>query len=143
METDRATAGKLKNHVLKPILAIFMTYMETRLKNRKNWGFLRFSNVWDSYDQCEDPIPDIPDARQFLRRDRKNRKHFYFEGTSQTVPDVSDFYDECEHEICLSGTGADDRGFYDWCEHEICLSGTSGMLDFVFTCYQSLIFSKL
>ena len=33
--------------------------------------------------------------------------------------------------------------FYDECEHEICLSGTSGMLDFVFTCYQSLIFSKL
>ena len=32
---------------------------------------------------------------------------------SQTVPDVGDFYDECEHEICLSGT--------------------SGMLDFVFT----------
>ena len=30
---------------------------------------------------------------------------------SQTVPDVGDFYDECEHEICLSGTVADDRGF--------------------------------
>ena len=34
---------------------------------------------------------------------------------SQTVPDVGDFYDECEHEICLSGTiadaGADDQGF--------------------------------
>ena len=23
---------------------------------------------------------------------------------SQTVPDVGDFYDECEHEICLSGS---------------------------------------
>ena len=33
--------------------------------------------------------------------------------------------------------------FYDECEHEICLSGTSAMLDFVFTCYQSLIFSEL
>ena len=60
---------------------------------------------------------------------------------SQTVPDVGDFYDECEHEICLYGTVADD--FYDECEHEICLSGTSGMLDFVFICYQSLIFSEL
>ena len=33
--------------------------------------------------------------------------------------------------------------FYDECEHENCLPGTSGMLDFVFTCYQSLIISKL
>ena len=33
--------------------------------------------------------------------------------------------------------------FYDECEHGICLSGTSGMLDFVFTCYQSLIFIGL
>ena len=33
--------------------------------------------------------------------------------------------------------------FYDECEHEFCLFGTSGMLDFVFPCYQSLIFSKL
>ena len=29
------------------------------------------------------------------------------------------------------------------CEHETCLSGPSGMLDFVFTCYQSLIFIEL
>ena len=35
------------------------------------------------------------------------------------------------------------RDFYDECEHEICLSGTSRMLDFVFICYQSLIFSEL
>ena len=33
--------------------------------------------------------------------------------------------------------------FYNECEHEIGLSGTLGMLDFVFTCYQSLIFSEL
>ena len=33
--------------------------------------------------------------------------------------------------------------FYDDCEHEIFLSGTSGMLDFVFTCYLSLIFTEL
>ena len=33
--------------------------------------------------------------------------------------------------------------FYDECEHEICLSGTSDMLDFVFTCNQSLIVSEL
>ena len=95
-------------------------------KNRKNGGLLRSSDVWDSYDQCEHPILDIPDGRRFLRHDQKNRKHrkhFYFEGTSQTIPDVGDFYDECEHEICLYGT--------------------SGMLDFVFTYYQSLIFSEL
>ena len=67
-------------------------------KNRKNRGFLRFSDLWDSYGQQEHRIPDIPDGRQFLRRDRKSRKHFYFEGPSQTVPDNGDFYDECEHE---------------------------------------------
>ena len=33
--------------------------------------------------------------------------------------------------------------FYDECEHENWLSGTSRMLDFVFTCYQSLIFIEL
>ena len=47
-------------------------------KNRKNRELLRSSDVWDSYDQCEHPIPvipDIPDSRRFLRRDRKNRKH--------------------------------------------------------------------
>ena len=32
--------------------------METRLKNGKNRGFLRSSDVWDSYDQCEHCIPD-------------------------------------------------------------------------------------
>ena len=58
-----------------------------------------------------------------LQRGVKNRKHFCFEGPSETVPDVGDFYDECEHEICLSGT--------------------SGMLNFVFSCYQSLISSEL
>ena len=72
--------------------------------NRKNRGFLRLSDVWDSYDQWEHRIPDIPDGRRFLQRDRNNWKHFYFEGPSQTVPDVGDFYDECESEICLSGT---------------------------------------
>ena len=62
---------------------------------------------------------------------------------SQTVPDVGDFYDECEHKICPSGTVADDRDFYDECEREICVSGASGMLDFVFACYKSLIFIEL
>ena len=81
---------------------------------RKNRGFLRSSDVWDSYDQCEHSIPDIPDGRRFLRRDRKNRKHFYFEGTVPDGLDVGDFYDECEHEIYLSGTVADDRGFLRW-----------------------------
>ena len=88
----------------------------------KNRGFLRFSDVWDSYNQWEHRIPDIPDGRRFLRRDRKNRKHFYFEGPFQTVSDVGDFHDECEHEICLSGT--------------------SRMLEFGFSCYQSLISSE-
>ena len=58
-----------------------------------------------------------------LRRDQKKRKHFCFKGPYQTVPDVGEFYDECEHEICPSGT--------------------SGMLEFVFSCYQSLIFNEL
>ena len=49
--------------------------------------------------------------------------HFFSEGTFQMVAMVGDFYVECEHEICLPGK--------------------SRMLDFVFTCYQSLIFSKL
>ena len=100
-----------------------LSLVPTCPKNRRNQGFLRFSDVSDSYDQWEHRISDIPDGRRVLRRDLENRKHFYFEGPSQTVPDVGDFYDECEREICLSGT--------------------SGMLEFVFSCYQSLIFSEL
>ena len=65
-------------------------------KNRKNRGFLRYSDVWDSYDQWEHFIPEISDSRRFLRCDRKNRNHFYFEGTVPDIPDVGDFYDECE-----------------------------------------------
>ena len=41
----------------------------------------------------------------------------------------------------LGGSPIED--FYDECEHEIFLSGASGMLDFVYNCYQSLIFSEL
>ena len=44
--------------------------------------------------------------------------------------------------VCL-GSSPTIGDFYNKCEHEICMSGTSGMLDFVFTCYQSLTFSKL
>ena len=44
--------------------------------------------------------------------------------------------------VCL-GRSPTILDFYDEREHEICLFVTSGMLDFVFTCYQSLIFSKL
>ena len=33
--------------------------------------------------------------------------------------------------------------FYNECEHKMCLSRTSRMLDFVFACYQSLNFSEL
>ena len=55
-------------------------------KNRKNRGFLRYSDVWDSYDQWEHFMAEIPDGRRFLPCDRKNRNHhFYFEGT---VPDI-------------------------------------------------------
>ena len=57
-----------------------LSLVPTCPKNRKNRGFLRFSDVSDSYDQWEHRIPDIPDGRRFLRRDRKNRKHFYCEG---------------------------------------------------------------
>ena len=75
---------------IKPIVSVrkegygCLSLVPTCPKNRKNQGFLRSSGVWDSYDQCEHPIPDIPDGRRVLRRDWKNRKHFYFEGT---VPD--------------------------------------------------------
>ena len=37
-----------------------------------------------------------PRRSAILRCDRKNWKHFYFKVLSQTVPDVGDFYDECE-----------------------------------------------
>ena len=50
-------------------------------------------------------IVDIPDDRRLLRRDRKNRNHFYFEGTSKWSPTVGNFYYNCEHEISLSGIG--------------------------------------
>ena len=116
----RATSRIRLHRTRTPVL---LSLAPTCPKNRKNQGVLRFSDVWDSYDQWKHLIPDIPDGRRFLRRDRKNRKHFYFEGSSQTVPDVGDFYNECEHEIYLSGT--------------------SGMLEFVFSCYQSLVSSEL
>ena len=57
-------------------------------ENRKNQGFLRFSDFSDSCDQWQHRIPD---SRRFLRHDQKNQKHFYFGGPSQTVPDVYDF----------------------------------------------------
>ena len=57
---------------------------------------LGYSDVWDSYDQWEHFIPEIPDGRRFLRRNRKNRNHFYFVGTVPDILDVGDFYDECE-----------------------------------------------
>ena len=94
-------------------LKTWLDLVPTCPKNRKNRGFLRSFDVWDSYDQCEHTISEIPDGRRFLRRDRKNRKHFYFQ-LSQTVPDVSDFHDEREHKICLYGTVGDDRGFLRW-----------------------------
>ena len=34
-------------------------------KNRKNRGFLRFSDILDCYDQWEHRIPGIPDGRRF------------------------------------------------------------------------------
>ena len=59
-------------------------------KNRKNRGFLRYSDVWDSYDQWGHVIPEIPDGQRILRCDRKNRNHFYFEGTVPDIPDIPD-----------------------------------------------------
>ena len=32
LDGDQAIAGQIEKHVLKPMLAILMTYMETRLK---------------------------------------------------------------------------------------------------------------
>ena len=146
-----------------------LNLVPTCLKNHKSRAFLRFSDVWDSYDQCEHTILDIPDGRRLLRCDQKNRNHFYFKVTSQTVPDVGDFYDVIRRIgtistsklhprrsltsatftvsvnmkfVCL-GRSPTIGDSYDECEHQICLSGTSGMQDFVFTCYQSFIFSEL
>ena len=51
-----------------------LSLVPTCPKNCKNQGFLRFSDVSDSYDQWQQRIPDIPDGRPFLRRDRKSRK---------------------------------------------------------------------
>ena len=66
--------------------------------NRKNPRFLRFLGQMGtkSYDQWEHFIPEIPDGLRFLRCDWKNRNHFYFKGTVRDIPDVGDFYDECE-----------------------------------------------
>ena len=123
---------------------LHLSLVPTCPKNRKNRGFLQSSDVWDSYEQCEHPIPDIPDGRPFLRRDRKNRKHFYFEGT---VPDGLRrwrfFMMSVNIKFACLGQSPTVGDFYDECEHEICLSGTSGMLDFVYTCNQSLIFIEL
>ena len=85
----------------------YLSLVPTCPNNRKNRGFLRFSDVWDSYNQWEHHIPDIPEGRRLLRRHRKNRKHFYFEGPSQTVFTMS-------------------------LNLKILLPGTSGMLDFLF-----------
>ena len=57
---------------------ISLNLVPTCLKNHKSRAFLRFSDVWDSYDQCEHTILDISDGRRLLRCDQKNRNHFYF-----------------------------------------------------------------
>ena len=68
---------------------------------------------------------------------------------SKTSQTVSDFYDVIGRMASISTLKVHPRrspmikDFYDECEHEICLSGTSGMIVFVFTFYQSLIFSEL
>ena len=61
----------------------------------------------------------------------------------QMVREVGDLTMSVNIKFACLGRSPTIGDFYDECEHEICLSGTSGMLDFVFTCYQSLIFSKL
>ena len=100
--------------------SVFLSLVPTCPENRKNRGFLRFSDVWDSYDQCEHPIPE---GRRFYDVIGRIRSISTLKVHPRRSPTIEDFYDECEHEICLSET--------------------SGMLDFVFNCYQSLIFSEL
>ena len=57
-------------------------------KNRKDQEFLQLPDAWVSHDKCEHSfIRVIPDGRRVLRRDRKNRNHFYFKSKSQTVAD--------------------------------------------------------
>ena len=108
-------------------------------KNRKNRGFLRFSYVWDSYDQCEHPIPDIPDGRRFY--DVIGRIGSI--STLKVHPDGPIFTMSVNMKFAWLGLSPTIDDFYDECEHGICLSGTSGMLSCVFTFYQSLIFSEL
>ena len=45
--------------------------------------------------------------------------------------------------IWLTGILADDRDYYDKCEHEICLIGTLGMLDYGSACCQSFLFCEI
>ena len=44
-------------------IQMILSLVPTCPKNRKNRGFLPFSDVWDSYDQWEHRIPDIPDGQ--------------------------------------------------------------------------------
>ena len=120
------------------LLNIKLNLVPTCPKNRKNRGFLRSSDVWDSYDQCEHPIPDIRDGRRFLRRDRTVvfllSRYCPRRSPTSAISTMS-----VNMKFACLGRSWTIGDFYDECKHEICLSGTSGMLDFVFTCYQSLI----
>ena len=115
-----------------------LSLVPTCPKNRKHRGF---SDVWDSYDQCE---LSIPDGWRFLRRDRKNREHFYFEGTSQTAPTSEIFTMSVNMKFFVWNGRRRSRIFtVSESENMTCLSRTSGMLDFVFICYQNFIFNEL
>ena len=57
---DQAIAGKLKKHVLKPILVILTTYMETRLKSFFALAFINILEIASLEMPLEQPLREIP-----------------------------------------------------------------------------------
>ena len=61
--------------------------------NRKNRGFLRSADVWDSYDQCENPTQTSQTVGNFYDVIGKIGSISTLKVLSQKVPDVGEFYD--------------------------------------------------
>ena len=93
--------------------------------------------------QYEHPIPDIPDGRRFYDLIGRIGSISTLKVHPRRSPTSAIFRMSVNMKFACLGRSPTIGDFYDACEHEICLSGTSGMFDFVFTCYQSLIFSEL
>ena len=106
-----ASWGLARLRIVLKTMKGFRTFnlVPTCPKNRKNWGILRSSDVWDSHDQCVNtPSQTSQMVGEFYDVIGRIGSISTLKVLSQTVPDVGD---ECEHEISLSGTVADDRAF--------------------------------